>query len=99
VNGMRISLKEVERLARLAKLEFPQAEKEQIARDLEQILDYIHQLEEVDTRGVEPDQHASGIFGALRPDRQEASLDSAEVLGNAPDRQGQFFRVPKVIRS
>ncbi len=95
---MKVSLQEVEHLAHLAALEFTPEEKQKIATELERILEYVRQLEEVDTTGVEPLEHPGGPVQAMRPDEPQPSLPVEEALRNAPDRQGGFFRVPRVIR-
>lgn len=94
---MTISAKDVEHVARLARLALSAAEKERMGRELDGILTYIDKLRAVDTRGVEPTSHAVPITNVMRDDAAGPSLPKAEALANAPDRQGELFRVPRII--
>lgn len=93
----RISLKDVEHVARLARLELSAAEKERMRKELDGILSYIDKLRALDTRGVEPTSHAVPLTNVLRDDTEVPSLPQEEMLANAPDRHGELFRVPKII--
>jgi aspartyl-tRNA(Asn)/glutamyl-tRNA(Gln) amidotransferase subunit C len=93
----KISLTEVEHVARLARLELPSADKERMRRELDGILSYIDKLRAVDTDGVEPTAHAVPLTNVLRDDEVRPSFPQADMLANAPDRSGGFFRVPKII--
>jgi aspartyl-tRNA(Asn)/glutamyl-tRNA(Gln) amidotransferase subunit C len=104
---MSVSEKDVERVAELANLELTSSEKAGMLRDLNSVLAYFAQLNELDTTSVPPmlqvgDQLTSGKqSGAdvqhLRPDELVPSLNREEVLACAPDTDGIFFKVPKVI--
>lgn len=96
-DGPRISMKDVEHVARLARLELSAAEKERMRKELDGILSYIDKLRAVDTRGVEPTSHAVPLTNVMRDDTEVASLPQDEMLANAPDRHGELFRVPKII--
>ena len=96
-DGPRISMKDVEHVARLARLELSAAEKERMRKELDGILSYIDKLRAVDTRGVEPTSHAVPLTNVMRDDTEVASLPRDEMLANAPDRHGELFRVPKII--
>jgi aspartyl-tRNA(Asn)/glutamyl-tRNA(Gln) amidotransferase subunit C len=96
-DGPRISMKDVEHVARLARLELSAAEKERMRKELDGILSYIDKLRAVDTRGVEPTSHAVPLTNVMRNDTEVASLPQDEMLANAPDRHGELFRVPKII--
>jgi aspartyl-tRNA(Asn)/glutamyl-tRNA(Gln) amidotransferase subunit C len=93
----RISLKEVEHVARLARLELSEADKEQMRRQLDSILAYIDKLSALDTEGVEPTSHAVPLTNVMREDTPRPSFPQSDMLANAPDRAGDFFRVPKII--
>src|SRR5262245_33446743 len=93
----KISLADVERVARLARLELSPDEKERMRRELDGILAYIDKLPAVDTRDVEPTSHAVPMTNVMREDRARPSLPAADMLANAPERNGEFFRVPKII--
>lgn len=94
---MKLSTADVEYVAKLARLEVSEAEKEKFTAQLNDILRYIDQLNELDTTGVAPMSHAIAVTNAFREDRVAQSLGSGAALANAPDVRGEFFRVPKVI--
>ena len=94
---MKLSSKEVEYVARLARLEITDKETEKFTAQLNDILGYIDKLNELDTRGVEPMTHAIAVTNAFREDKIIDSIGTENALGNAPDGRGEFFRVPKVI--
>ncbi|HSB42424.1 MAG TPA: Asp-tRNA(Asn)/Glu-tRNA(Gln) amidotransferase subunit GatC [Methylomirabilota bacterium] len=94
---MKISPQDVEHVARLARLELSAAEKERMGRELDGILTYIDKLRALDTAGVEPTSHAVPVTNVTRDDVPSQSLAQADALANAPDRQGDLFRVPKII--
>ena len=94
---MKLSTLDVEYVAKLARLEVTEAEKEKFTAQLNDILLYIDQLNELDTKGVAPMSHAIAVTNAFREDKIEESLGTQKALANAPDARGEFFRVPKVI--
>lgn len=93
----KISLEEVDRVARLARLELSDAEKERMRSELDGILSYIDKLRALDTRDVEPTSHAVPVTNVMRDDVERPSLPQEEMLANAPDRHRDLFRVPKII--
>ena len=93
----KITLKEVEHVARLARLELGAEDKERMRRELDGILSYIDKLRALDTEGVEPTSHAVPLLNVMRDDLAGASFPLSDMLANAPDRAGDFFRVPKII--
>ena len=97
----RVSVADVERVAELAHLELTTDEKGRMLHDLNAILDYVAELNELETAGVEPLEQVtslvSGAEKALRTDERGASLDRAVVMAQAPESDGSFFKVPKVI--
>lgn len=88
----------VEKLAGLARLRFEEEEKDQIKADLQQMISFVEKLQEVDTTGIEPMLHMSSNINILREDEVRGSVTRAEALKNAPDSDGTYFRVPKVIK-
>lgn len=88
----------VEKLATLARLSFDEQEKLEIKADLQQMISFIEKLQEVNTDGVEPLLHMSGNTNILREDIVRGSITREEALKNAPDADGTFFKVPKVIK-
>ncbi|RMG63877.1 MAG: Asp-tRNA(Asn)/Glu-tRNA(Gln) amidotransferase subunit GatC [Calditrichaeota bacterium] len=95
---MAISLEEVKHLARLAKLEFSDPEYQQFTEEMNRILAYVEKLRELDTSDVEPLSHTTPLSNVMREDEVKPSLPVEEALRNAPDRKGNFFKVPKVIK-
>lgn len=94
---MKLDLELIDRLAELSRLEFNEAEKEAIKADLEQILTFMEKLNEVDTQNVEPLIHVNDIHNVVREDVVCDTLPREEVLQNAPMRDSDYFKVPKVI--
>ena len=88
---------EVRRLARLARLELTDAELETMTGQLSRILEYVAQLQQVDTEGVEPLAHALDVHNVFRADEPVPCLPVAEALANAPKRSGDFYSVPAVL--
>jgi aspartyl-tRNA(Asn)/glutamyl-tRNA(Gln) amidotransferase subunit C len=93
----KISLEEVDHVARLARLELSAADKERMRSELDGILSYIDKLRALDTRDVEPTSHAVPVTNVMRDDVERPSLPQEEMLANAPDRHREMFRVPKII--
>jgi aspartyl-tRNA(Asn)/glutamyl-tRNA(Gln) amidotransferase subunit C len=94
---MKITLQEVEHVARLARLELTAEEKERMRAQLDSILSYIDKLNELDTSDVEPTSHVLPMTNVFREDEVAPSLAQEAVLANAPDRQDLFFRVPRIL--
>lgn len=94
---MKLSTSDVEYVAKLARLEVTDQEKEKFTAQLNDILLYIDKLNELDTTGVAPMSHAIAVTNAFREDKVAESLGTEKALANAPDARGEFFRVPKVI--
>ena len=95
---MKISPEKVEELAHLARLNFEGAEKEAIRQDLEKILAMCEKLMELNTEGVEPLVYMTENVNVLRADAViENEITHEEALKNAPKKDSDFFRVPKVI--
>ena len=89
----------IEKLARLSKLEFDEDSKEQIKSDLTRMLDFVEQLSEVDTEGVEPLIHINPDTDVLREDEVTERLTQEEALRNAPLHDDYYFKVPKVVEN
>ena len=94
---MKITNEKVDQLASLAKLHFEGAEKEQIRQDLESILAMCEKLNEIDTTNVEPLIYMTENVNILREDIVKQEISHEEALKNAPKKDSDFFRVPKVI--
>jgi aspartyl-tRNA(Asn)/glutamyl-tRNA(Gln) amidotransferase subunit C len=88
---------DIEKVARLARLELSEEEKVTFGDQLEQILNYMEQLNRIDTTGVEPTSHAIPIYNVFREDEAKHSLSQEEVLAIAPDEEDGHFKVPRII--
>ena len=88
----------IENLAKLSRLSFDEKEKQVIKKDLEQMIGFVDKLKELDTTGVEPLLHMSDSVNVLREDEIKDSVSREQALKNAPETDGTFFRVPKVIK-
>lgn len=88
---------DVRHVAKLARLRLSDAEVTQYAAQLGNILDYVKMLESLNVSGVLPLAHALDQTNILRDDDAIAGMPVAEALSNAPDRDGDFFAVPKVL--
>ncbi len=84
-------------VAHLARLELTEEELSVFTGQLTSIVDYVNQLQAVNTGGVEPIAHALGVQNVFRPDEPRPSLSQDEALANAPDRHGDYFGVPAVF--
>jgi len=94
---MKITVADVEHVARLARLELGEDEKRLFAGQMDAILGYVDKLKELNTDGILPTSHAVPVENAFRPDQACRSIGVEQALANAPDRVGSFYRVPKVI--
>jgi aspartyl-tRNA(Asn)/glutamyl-tRNA(Gln) amidotransferase subunit C len=88
---------DVRRVAKLARLSLNEADVPRLTGQLESILGYVNQISEVDLAGVEPLAHALPVHNVLREDVPGPALPLEKVLQNAPETDGPFFAVPKVI--
>ena len=84
-------------LAHLARLEFAETREQQMLNDLNNILDFVAQLDGLDTTGVEPLVHLSQEINVLRADEARNTVSHQEGLRNAPRKDSDYFRVPKVL--
>ncbi|NTS42813.1 Asp-tRNA(Asn)/Glu-tRNA(Gln) amidotransferase subunit GatC [Flavisolibacter sp. BT320] len=88
----------IDKLSRLAALDFDGTEREEIKADLEKMIGFIDKLKELDTTGIEPLLHMAGEVNVLRDDVPGPMLSQEEALRNAPLHDNGFFLVPKVIK-
>ena len=88
----------IDKLAMLARLEFAEAEKISIKEDLKKMIHFVDKLNELNTTGEEPLLHITPNVNVLREDIVKGSVSRTEALKNAKLNDGQFFKVPKVIR-
>ena len=97
MSGSRISLAEVEHVARLARLDLSAEEKERMRSQLDAILGYVEKLRQVDTTNVEPTSHVLPLVNVMREDEVRPSYPVDVMLANAPQREGEYVHVPKIL--
>lgn len=95
---MSISLDEVRKVALLSRIALTPAEEEGFAAQLNDILDYVEQLSELDVEGVPPTTRAIDVSNVMREDVQSTYENREGLLGEAPDRDEDFFKVPKILK-
>jgi aspartyl-tRNA(Asn)/glutamyl-tRNA(Gln) amidotransferase subunit C len=88
----------VDKLAHLSRLQFNETEKQEIKHDLQRMIGFVEKLNELNLDGVEPLLFMSDEMNVLRADEIKGSISREEALKNAPLHDGQFFKVPKVIK-
>ena len=91
-----ITIKDVEQVAKLARLELTEGETEKYSKQLGDILKYVEQMNEVDTTGIEPMPHAIPVTNVMREDVVKYEQTKEELMRNAPLEEDGFFRVPKI---
>ncbi|MFQ5569468.1 MAG: Asp-tRNA(Asn)/Glu-tRNA(Gln) amidotransferase subunit GatC [Rhodothermales bacterium] len=94
---MAISRDEVRYIAALARLRFSEQEEQRLAEQMSEMLDYVDKLNELDTTDVPPMSHVLDLYNVFRKDEARQRISRDEALRNAPDADGDYFRVPKVI--
>jgi len=94
---MSITIQDVEHIAKLARLRLTEEEKLRFQKELGKIIEYFDQLKKLNTEGVPPTTHVVPLENVLREDVIKTCLPVDEALANAPDRKGNYFRVPKVV--
>lgn len=94
---MPLTLKEVDRIAELARLDLTPEEKEHYRQQLSAILDHVRKLQELDTRNIPPTSGVLPPHGSLRADEIKPGLSTNETLRNAPDKAEDQFKVPPIF--
>jgi aspartyl-tRNA(Asn)/glutamyl-tRNA(Gln) amidotransferase subunit C len=94
---MKIDRDTVNRVAALAKLQFTEEEKTQLEEDMTKIVTYFEKMNELDTEGVEPLVFLTDEINAFREDEAQITITHEEALKNAPDRNSDYFKVPKFL--
>jgi aspartyl-tRNA(Asn)/glutamyl-tRNA(Gln) amidotransferase subunit C len=92
-----IDLDQVRKVAHLARLDLDSAEEAQFTTQLNDILGYVEQLNELDTADVPPTTRAIETSNITRSDRLETFRDRESILNSAPDREDDYFKVPKIL--
>ena len=93
---MAITVKDVEHVAKLARLELTEEEKEKFTRQLGDVLKYVDQMNEVDTSNVEPLAHPIEFVNVMRDDVIHYEQTKEQLMANTPDEENGFFKVPKI---
>jgi len=88
----------VDNLANLSRLSFTEAEKTEIKGDLQRMIAFVEKLQEVDTTGTAPLLHMTDAINVYREDAVKGSIAREDAMKNAPETDGTFFKVPKVIK-
>jgi len=94
---MKIDKDTLQKIAHLARLEFAEKDAEKMMQDMTNMVNFVEKLNEVDTTGIEPITTMSYEINALREDEVKPHLDHREALKNAPKKDEDYFRVPKVL--
>ena len=94
---MKIDKTTLANIAHLARLEFKEEDAEEMVKDMSNIISWVEQLDEVDTSGIEPLTTMSHEINALREDENKPHLSHERALKNAPNKDSDYFRVPKVL--
>ncbi|HTV49103.1 MAG TPA: Asp-tRNA(Asn)/Glu-tRNA(Gln) amidotransferase subunit GatC [Phycisphaerae bacterium] len=92
-----LSEQQVEHVAKLSRLKLKPEDVQRYSKQISSILDYVAQLQEVNVEGLVPMSHPLSLHSVMREDVVKPSLSVAQVLANAPGKQGPFFTVPKVL--
>ena len=93
----RISTEDVKHVAHLARLAVTEEEAEQMRKELDAIITFAEQLNELDTTNVKPTSHVLKMVNVMREDRATEGLPVEEVVKNAPDQQDGYIRVPSIM--
>jgi len=94
----KLSIEEVNHIAKLSKIELTEEEKEKYSEQLSSVLEYVDQLAEVDTEGVEPTSNITGLSNVMREDKiEESGITYKDIELNAPKFKDGFFEVPGVF--
>ena len=93
----RITLSDVRKVAELARLNLPEDQIATYTVELEEILSYVEQLQEIDTNDIPPTSRAVEVINVMREDYVEVNSSREDILDQAPLREGDFFRVPKIL--
>ncbi|MCH8317152.1 MAG: Asp-tRNA(Asn)/Glu-tRNA(Gln) amidotransferase subunit GatC [Bacteroidetes bacterium] len=94
---MQIDKKTVRKIAHLARLEFKDKDEEAIIKDLNKMLEWVGKLNELNTEGIEPLTHLSEEVNVMRKDELKKHISHEQGLKNAPKKDSDYFRVPKVL--
>jgi len=94
---LKLTKDAIEHIAELARLDFIENEKEELAFEMEKIISHFDKLDEVDTSYVKATEHVIPLKNVFREDEVESSFNREEMLKNAPEKEGGCFKVPKIL--
>lgn len=94
---MKLTVSDVDRISDLAKLKLSETEKESLLVDMNKILEYVEMINEVDLSDVQPTTHVQHTENVFREDEIKPYKDFKAILKNAPEKIGNFYKVPKVV--
>lgn len=94
---VKITKSDVEKIAKLARIELSEEEKEKFTRQFEDILEFVNELQEVDTSSVEEISQIAGLENVWREDKAGELLSNEQALANAPAKKGGYFKVKEVL--
>lgn len=92
-----IDREQIRKVAHLARLELTEAEEEQFTTQVGSILEYFEQLSELDTENIKPTTRAIDVSNVTRPDELQPFTDLQSIMAAAPDVEGEYFKVPKIL--
>jgi len=95
--GRKIDRRQVKKAAKLSRLDLSEQEVAEFASQLNAIVEYVEKLNELDTEGIEPLAHCLPLHNRFRADEIKESLGTEKTLANAPQQDGVFFKVPKIL--
>jgi aspartyl-tRNA(Asn)/glutamyl-tRNA(Gln) amidotransferase subunit C len=95
---MQVDKSTLEKVAHLSRLNIKPEEETQLLKDMSDILSWVEKLNELDTEGVVPLTHMTAEVNVFRPDLAEKTISQSKALKNAPSKDSQFFKVPKVLK-
>ena len=93
----KISSSDIRKVAELARLELQEDQIQTYTEQLEEILSYVEQLQQIDTTNIPPTTRAVEVINAVREDSVEVNCSREDILNQSPQREGDFFRVPKIL--
>ena len=94
---MKINQNVISKLARLSKLKFNEDEMKLISNDLSKMLEFINQLQDLDTEGIDPLIHVNEEINNWREDQVQGMISQEEALSNSPVKDGTYFKLPKIL--
>ena len=96
---MSISSADVDKIAKLAKLDLSEDERKKFSSQLSDIVSYMEKLNRLDTKDVEPLAHVNDLMNVSREDKSRPSMEKEDVFKNSPQNDNEFFLVPKVLKT